>query len=194
MLKFMLALFFSLVFSNISFGGDFPTVPGDCGSFPGVGTFGIGYEAPCYTDFLEENDSVETSRPYYPYAKRPNGCSMPGSKPGEYDSFDHAGIEFSFTEPCNTHDRCYYNPDSNTSAENCNATFWTDLMSECGKAWTADLSIADILSGGSIRTVAYAGCIASATSITVIVESAAFQVFEKARASEAEYLRRFGLE
>ena len=81
-----------------------------CGSADGI-------ELPCWKDFLDRGEGDE-SLPDYPYAKRPNGCSIPYIVPGSQDNFASLGYDFSFRSACNTNDICYYT--LGTSPEICN--------------------------------------------------------------------------
>jgi len=96
----------------------------DCGSVDGV-------ELPCWREFLGHNEADE-SLPYYPYVKRPNGCSLYFFPPGSYDAFKTKNQHYSFKNACMSHDRCYYQLDS--KARICNENFRLDLKSECLKA------------------------------------------------------------
>jgi len=99
----------------------------DCGSTDGVAL-------PCWTDF-KDSDAGDESLPYYPYAVRPNGCSIPGAKPGSRDTLHTVappGFTFSYKAACNNHDRCYYTVGTNAAA--CNRQFSKDLLKACEKA------------------------------------------------------------
>lgn len=114
----------------------------DCGSKNGV-------SLPCWTDFLGDYEGDE-SLPFYPYAKRPNGCSMPFSKPGTYDEFrDFLGIKVSFRDACNAHDRCYYTLGSDPNL--CNSQFKANLRKACHRGLSGLLPKLHYFWGGGGR-------------------------------------------
>lgn len=92
-----------------------------CGEFQGV-------KLPCWTDFKRSNEGDE-SLPFFPYAKRPNGCTVFNYRPGEMDTFEARGEHFSFKEACDNHDKCYYTLGS--LRNECNKAFYEDLSKEC---------------------------------------------------------------
>jgi hypothetical protein len=64
-----------------------------CGSVDGI-------SLPCWEEYLGDGEGNE-SLPDYPYAKRPNGCSVPGAIPGANDTITVFFIEIGFTDICN---------------------------------------------------------------------------------------------
>ena len=118
-----------------------------CGTMHGV-------DLPCYTDYLDANEGPE-SLPNYPYAKSPNGCSIPEYKPGEWDAwrltYKGFGFNISFRKACIKHDTCYYTP--GTSPNQCNTQFHHDLNVACDGGLSGfDGILVGILTG------AYATC------------------------------------
>jgi hypothetical protein len=95
--------------------------PTDCGEYKGV-------SIPCWRDYLRNNEGDE-SLPYFPYAKRANGCSVLNYKPGKADIFHADGEIYNFKMSCDWHDTCYYSLDSDR--EICNENFINLLAREC---------------------------------------------------------------
>jgi len=93
----------------------------DCGEFHGI-------KLPCWKNFLGVNESIE-SLPYYPYVKRPNGCSVFIKRPGTEDEFEVEGDKYNFKSACNTHDKCYYKLGSNP--QKCNHAFLDNMIKNC---------------------------------------------------------------
>lgn len=158
----------------------------DCGSTEDI-------KLPCWRRYLESGEGDE-SLPLYPYAKRPNGCSIPGSSPGSNDSVNIAGINISFTDICNKHDRCYYT--TSTTASDCNDPFQNELRARCERE-IADHAVNgwDIITLGMSRATAFAACetkaIAMATAVIGtqgIYHKEAHDVQEKYKAAVAEYV------
>jgi hypothetical protein len=75
MQKIVTVLISLFVFQAFLFSSEQPAMAQDCGSKDG-------YSLPCWRDFLDSGEGDE-SLPLYPYAKRPNGCSIEGGRPGE---------------------------------------------------------------------------------------------------------------
>lgn len=133
-----------------------------CGSVNGIAI-------PCWNDFLGDKEGDE-SLPLYPYAKRPNGCSIPGFIPGKLDSFIYSDYQFNFRDVCIQHDYCYYT--LGTDAQVCNEDYAIGLKRECERGYTYPLSSADFLSAGAIRLAAIQHCHAQAgTMITAVFTS-----------------------
>jgi hypothetical protein len=152
----------------------------DCGVKDGI-------PLPCWRDLLDENEGDE-SLPLYPYAKRPNGCSLPGSRPGTYDNFASLGYNFSFTEVCNKHDRCYYT--DGTSPEGCNAAFANELGEVCSAGAFQPLKPQDVLSGGASRYAAVKNCKARAKTMATAVIAGQDKYHTEAQLRQKSYLRR----
>jgi hypothetical protein len=68
--------------------------------------------------------------------KRPNGCSVVIKKPGTKDVFVIKKDVYSFREPCNIHDSCYYAIGSN--AKNCNHLFLSKMNEACESSGSDD--------------------------------------------------------
>lgn len=94
-----------------------------CGAINGIAL-------PCWTEFLGAREGEE-SLPLYPYAKRTNGCSIPGAMPGEYDNLFAFGYDFNFRNVCDAHDKCYYT--LGTYPSYCNEPFSAGLREVCEK-------------------------------------------------------------
>jgi len=94
----------------------------------------------------------------YPYAQAPDGCSIPisGSAPGDWDGFAWLGNYFSFTETCNTHDKCYYT--LGTEDNSCNDNFFVNLSKACKKGVSGDPTIWDAATLLQNRNTAFAYC------------------------------------
>jgi hypothetical protein len=131
----------------------------------------------------EGNESL----PLYPYAKRPNGCSIPSGKPGEYDNYGSLGYNFSFREPCNNHDRCYYT--LGTTANQCNIKYTEELLRVCHDGASQALKPQDILTGGSSRASAVNNCLARADVISKAVIAAQSKYHLIAQNTQAKYLQ-----
>ncbi|AFZ16425.1 Group XII secretory phospholipase A2 precursor (PLA2G12) [Allocoleopsis franciscana] len=164
----------------------------DCGVKDGI-------PLPCWNDFLDSGqgtfDSIEgnESLPLYPYAKRPNGCSLPKTRPGEYDNFASLGYNFSFKEVCNNHDRCYYT--LGTRPENCNATFAVGLAEVCRDRATQlppdpKTFVIEVASAGMSRTNAIKNCYARAKIMSDAVIAAQYASHEEAQDRQKRYLRK----
>lgn len=98
-----------------------------------------GISIPCWRTYLNGGNfptpaDGDESLPFFPYAKRPNGCSIPGGPPGSMDdmefTYNGIGYKVSFREVCNAHDRCYYSP-NNPGASVCNTAFAKGLVKVC---------------------------------------------------------------
>lgn len=146
-----------------------------------------GIPLPCWTEFLEDGEGEETL-PLYPYAKRPNGCSIPGGRPGEYDNFGSLGYNFSFREVCNRHDHCYYT--LGTTPGQCNIPYAQDLIQVCEDGISQSLKPQDIASGGTSRAAAIGNCVARAEWMSKAVIAGQSQYHQEAQDKQARYLRK----
>lgn len=93
----------------------------DCGEYDGI-------KLPCWKKYLRKNEGEE-SLPYFPYAKRPNGCSVLNLPPGTMDTFEIFDDLFSFKDSCVQHDACYYTLHSDPAI--CNKFFLENMTLEC---------------------------------------------------------------
>jgi hypothetical protein len=150
----------------------------DCGSFEGV-------KIPCWTSFRDSDEGNE-SLPMYPYAKRENGCSVPGTTPSEYDNYASFGYNFSFTSACNSHDRCYYT--LGTRDYECNTNFTGDLQAACTNGAVQKLNKWDIVSVGTARINALAACEARAIVVASAVAAGSLNFHVKAQKKQRQYL------
>lgn len=123
----------------------------DCGSVHGI-------SLPCWDDYLSgDGPEGSESLPYYPYAKRPNGCSFPGATPGTNDLIKVAGITIRLTDICNEHDRCYYT--LGTTPWQCNDPFQNRLRARCVSEFAKQApNTFDILTAGIAREEAQILC------------------------------------
>ncbi len=93
---------------------------------------------------------ADYSDAFYPFAKRPDGCSVPYFNPGKWDNWRLSvagiGYQISFTDACNSHDKCFYtlNSDFNT----CEASFEADLRAACERGLHSASGILVGLAGG----------------------------------------------
>jgi len=156
-----------------------PVKAQDCGSKNGI-------SIPCWDDFKDSDEGSE-SLPFYPYAKRPNGCSIPGGRPGEYDNFGSLGYDFSFREPCNNHDRCYYT--LGTDAHDCNTRYRAELFQVCHNGASQALKPQDFLTGGASRAAAINNCLTRADFMSQAVFAAQQRYHTEAQNTQADYLR-----
>jgi hypothetical protein len=156
-----------------------PVKAQDCGSKNGIAI-------PCWDDFKESDEGNE-SLPFYPYAKRANGCSIPGGRPGEYDNFGSLGYNFSFREPCNNHDRCYYT--LGTDANDCNTRYRAELFQVCHNGASQPLKPQDFLTGGTSRAAAINNCLTRADFMSQAVFAAQQKYHPEAQNTQADYLR-----
>ena len=147
--KIVMALIPMLVSESFLLAFEQPVKAQECGSKDG-------YSLPCWRDFLDSGEGDETL-PSYPYAKRPNGCSIPGGRPGKYDNFGSLGYDFSFRDVCNRHDRCYYT--LGTTGIQCNDGFTQGLFQVCKEGAFQRLRPQDILTGGASRAAAVDNCL-----------------------------------
>lgn len=153
----------------------------DCGSVNGI-------MLPCWDDYLGDGEAGE-SLPYYPYAKRPNGCSVPGSVPGAHDTINLFGITISFTGVCNAHDRCYYT--LGTNARDCNQALQIGLRARCVEIIDDRMMMGwDMLTLGTLAATALETCYTKADAMAVGVIGAEAIYHPKAQAMQAEYLAR----
>lgn len=137
----------------------------DCGSVNNI-------SIPCWRDYLRKNEGDE-SLPFYPFAKRPNGCSVLNTRPGESDIFVIKGDVYNFKEACDAHDLCYYTP--NSRADDCNQMFLEKMITECHNS-------------GSSKTRHF--CIDRAKVFFDAVESSKVFVHRYSQKNEFEYLQR----
>lgn len=93
----------------------------DCGEYNGI-------KLPCWKRYLRKNEGSE-SLPFFPYAKRPNGCSVLNLPPGTMDTFEILDDTFSFKDACDNHDACYYTLRSDRAI--CNTIFLEKMTAEC---------------------------------------------------------------
>lgn len=155
----------------------------DCGSLNGIAL-------PCWDDYLSTN-GLESSEslPYYPYAKRPNGCSIPGSTPGTNDAINIAGITISFTDICHEHDRCYYT--LGTTPWQCNAVFHQRLRSRCAAEFAGQpLNGFDVLTGGTARQEVLVLCNIEAAIMASAVIGVQDSRHHRAQERQRDYLER----
>ncbi|KJH69657.1 DUF4189 domain-containing protein [Aliterella atlantica] len=146
-----------------------------------------GIPLPCWTEFLEDGEGEETL-PLYPYAKRPNGCSIPGGRPGEYDNFGSLGYNFSFREACNRHDRCYYT--LGTTPGQCNIPYAQELLQVCKDGIFQPLKPQDVVSSGKSRATAIANCEIRAEWMSKAVIAGQSKYHQEAQEKQARYLRK----
>ena len=153
----------------------------DCGSVDGIAL-------PCWQEYLGDGEGGE-SLPYYPYAKRPNGCSVPGAVPGANDTINLFFIDISFTDICNAHDRCYYT--LGTTPRECNVPFQHGLRIRCehGIAGHAQ-SGWDIATGGFSVVAALEACYNKADAMAIGVMGAQLRSHATAQKNQQEYLAR----
>ena len=155
----------------------------DCGSINGIAL-------PCWKDYLsvdgfEGNESL----PYFPYAKRPNGCSFPKAIPGTKDSINVSGLMISFTDICNVHDRCYYT--LGTTPWECNAPFQDSLRARCVYEFmNQPLNTLDVLTLGVSREEAQILCNTEAMFVAGAVIGAQDYSHRLAQERQREYLAR----
>lgn len=169
--KFSIGLFLGL--SATAFAGE-------CGTLDGI-------TLPCYFDYLEGEEGRE-SLPYWPYAKRPNGCSIPGAKPGEYDNALSYGYDFSFKKPCDEHDICYYT--LGTDPTTCNEAFEKGLLRVCEEGSRQPLKPWDIITFGQDRRNATANCYLRADFMTIAVKQYQDEYHSKAQFFQRDYKER----
>lgn len=184
MKKIVTVLFPLLVIEGFLFAVEQPAKAQDCGSKDG-------YSLPCWRDFLDSGEGDETL-PLYPYAKRPNGCSIPGGRPGEYDNFGSLGYNFSFRDICNRHDRCYYS--LGTIGIQCNDEFTRGLFQVCKDGASQRLRPQDILTGGGSRVAAVDNCLRRAEwmSQAVVTGGLPFpgNYHQEAQSKQSRYLSK----
>lgn len=137
----------------------------DCGSKDG-------FQLPCWETYLRHNESEE-SLPFYPYAKRPNGCSFLNQRPGESDEIIVGNDTYSFKSACNFHDSCYYSLKSDEHS--CNKKFLSKMHQAC-------------LDSGSDETRFW--CFARAKMFFEAVEKSSPVVFRYSQAIQWHYLHR----
>jgi hypothetical protein len=159
----------------------------DCGSVYGV-------QLPCWNTYIESGSpSFEggESLPYYPYAKRANGCSILGAKPGTNDSINIANINISFKDICSEHDKCYYT--LGTSPWGCNKPFEAALRSRCEKEISNHAFHGmDIVTLGMSRANTLAACYAKAAAISSAVIGTQNKYHKEAQEAQKEYEERVG--
>jgi len=149
----------------------------DCGAKDNV-------ELPCYTKW--DGGDHEFQHPRYPYARRPNGCSIGfGSDPGQLDNFFSLGYDFSFKEACNKHDRCYYRLGS--SGTECNLGYLKDLNAVCAAGAFQPLTWSDI-TFGTYRAIAVAACFVRAETMSAAVGVGESSYHDEAQVRQREYL------
>jgi hypothetical protein len=151
-----------------------------------------GYPLPCWTDFLDDGEGNE-SLPQYPYAKRPNGCSIPFGRPGEYDNLGALGYNFSFREVCNQHDHCYYT--LGTRPEDCNSAFAMRLTKVCKDGETQlprniTTGVGEVLSGGGSRANAIRNCYERAKHMSEVTIAVQYKYHPAAQNIQKRYLRK----
>jgi hypothetical protein len=161
-----------------------------CGSKDGI-------RIPCTKDYLDKSvgglavEGLE-SYPLYPYAKRPNGCSIEGTKPGSLDNFASLGHNYSFREACNQHDACYYT--LGESPERCNSRFAENLANACTRGVQGRIRWNDVLSSGTLRSKAFMYCIQRARVVGSAVVAGGLPFpnnwFDRAQANQRNYLAR----
>lgn len=154
----------------------------DCGRLNGI-------LLPCYRDLLSGHEGNE-SLPLYPYAKRENGCSIPGAKPGANDTVSIASINISFTDICNKHDRCYYTLGTR-ALHDCNSPFEKEMRARCEReisnhAFTA----ADLVTFGSTRAGVLAICYAKAEAMAQATAGTSDRYHTEAQRNQEAYLEK----
>lgn len=151
-----------------------------------------GISIPCWRTYLDGGNFVtphdgNESLPFFPYAKRQNGCSIPGGRPGLMDNlqFTYAeiGYKADFREVCNAHDRCYYSP-NDPGASECNAAFAAGLHKVCAEGLK---SVAGVLVGTAGAT---AVCFAKANSLIMATVAVQDIYYKAAQENERLYLLR----
>lgn len=157
----------------------------DCGSVDGI-------SLPCYKDFLDSEEGNE-SLPNYPYAKRPNGCSIPSKSPGYFDTFNSGGtgvgaINISFKDICDEHDICYYT--LNTGYRECNARLSERFRARCEREVSNHrLNGYDVFTFGASRAVILAACYTKGESIHAAVVGTQSIYHTEAQESQKKYLQ-----
>lgn len=163
-------------------GGSAQSLASDCGTIKGI-------EIPCWDSYLESEApwfEGSESLPYYPYAKRPNGCSIPGAKPGANDSINILNINISFRDICDKHDKCYYT--LGTTPWECNKPFEERLRARCEREISNHaITGVDILTGGTSRASILATCYAKAESISLAVIGAQSDAHNNAQETQKKY-------
>lgn len=96
----------------------------DCGAVNGIAI-------PCWRTYILGKGGDE-SLPYYPYGRRPNGCSIIIKKPGQVDEFKIKNDVYSFKKACDAHDRCFYTP--NSEARVCNHILLEKMNKACAES------------------------------------------------------------
>jgi hypothetical protein len=125
--------------------------------------------------------------PYYPYAKRPNGCSIPRTSPGSNDTINLFNINISFTDICNAHDRCYYT--LGTTPSECNEPFESGVRARCEKAIADHAENGwDVATLGASRATALETCYTKAEAMAVAVIGAQKLFHLVAQKREQNYL------
>ncbi|MBD2679749.1 MULTISPECIES: hypothetical protein [Nostoc] len=106
------------------------------------------YKLPYNSDF---------PKAYYPYAQRPDGCSLPWEEPGLHDKFQFGSYEANFRPACYEHDKCFYTIGS--SFDECSRNFYAATRAACEKA-AGESPVTTFFSGG----ISVATCYTWATS------------------------------
>ena len=153
----------------------------DCGAVDGIAL-------PCWEEYLGDREADE-SLPYYPYAKRPNGCSVPGAVPGANDTITLFFVEISFTDICNAHDRCYYT--LGTTPSECNGPFRHGLRIRCEHSIAGHAQSGwDVATGGFSVIAALEACYNKADAMAIGVIGAQLTSHAIAQQKQRDYLER----
>jgi hypothetical protein len=152
-----------------------------CGSVDGI-------VLPCWKEYLSDGEGNE-SLPDYPFAKRPNGCSVPGAIPGANDTITLFFIEIGFTDICNAHDRCYYT--LGTTPRECNEPFKSGLRARCDDVIAAHVEGGwDIVTRGISIATALEACHTKADAMAMGVIAAQQMSHAQAQINQQKYLTR----
>ena len=152
-----------------------------CGSVDGI-------SLPCWEDYLGDGEGSE-SLPEYPYAKRPNGCSVPGAMPGANDTITLFFIEVGFADICNAHDRCYYT--LGTTPRECNEPFKSGLRDRCDEVIAAHVEGGwDVVTRGISVATALEACHTKADAMAMGVIAAQQMSHAQAQMKQQRYLER----
>ena len=154
----------------------------DCGKLNGV-------SLPCYKDLLSGNEGNE-SLPFYPYAKRENGCSIPPARPGANDTISMASININFTDICNKHDRCYYTVGTR-SLDDCNIPFYAEMRARCEREIRHHgFTFADLVTFGGTRAGVLTACYAKADVMFKATAGTGVIYHTEAQKNQKDYLKK----
>ena len=171
---FWVFIFFWVLSSNV--------FASDCGKLNGV-------SLPCYRNLLSRNEGEE-SLPFYPYAKRENGCSIPPAKPGANDTIRMASININFTDICNKHDRCYYTVGTR-ALQDCNIPFYNKMRARCEREISNHaFTLADLLTFGGTRAGVLTACYTKSEAMGKITAGTGHKYHTEAQKNQKKYLKK----